>query len=194
MIQPDYKQMTRTELREYMLAHRDDEKAFHTYMDKVQQEAVKTPINDEVIADPQKFATFIEQNKQRKQQEATVQQTNSFSQNFHGNVYGVAGHVAGNQVINAQQQSLASAAMEIQALLTQLAQDYPEGSPEDKQTVAKMELRRKVKEDPTLKDRLLSAIKSGGIETVKVLTNNPFVSIPIETIKGWLEEEPQNKS
>ena len=86
MIQPDYKQMTRAELREYMLAHRDDEQAFHTYMDKVQQEAVKNPINDEVIADPQKFATFIEQNKQRKQQEATVQPTNSFSQNFHGNM------------------------------------------------------------------------------------------------------------
>lgn len=191
MIQPDYKQMTRTELREYMLAHRDDEQAFHTYMDKVQQEAVKTPINDEVIADPQKFATFIEQSKQRKQQEATVQPTNSFSQNFHGNVYGVANHVSGNQVINAQQQSLASAAMEIQALLTQLAQDYPEGSLEEKQTVAKMELRRKIKEDPSLKDRLLNAIKSGGIETVKVLTNNSFVSIPLETIKGWLEAEPQ---
>ena len=187
MIQPNYKQMTRTELREYMLAHRDDERAFHTYMDKVQQEAVKTPINDEVIADPQKFATFIEQNKQRKQQEAT----NMVSQNFHGNVYGVAGNVAGNQIINAQQQSLTSAAMEIQALLTQLAQDYPEGSLEEKQTLAKMELKRKVKEDPTLKDRLLNAIKSGGIETVKVLTNNPFVSIPLETVKGWLEAEPQ---
>lgn len=191
MIQPDYKQMTRTELREYMLAHRDDEQAFHTYMDKVQQEAVKTPINDEVIADPQKFATFIEQNKQRKQQGATVQPTNSFRQNFHSNVYGVAGHVAGNQIINAQQQSLTSAAMEIQALLTQLAQNYPEGSLEEKQTLAKMELKRKVKEDPSLKDRLLNAIKSGGIETVKVLTNNPFVSIPLETIKGWLEAEPQ---
>jgi hypothetical protein len=43
----------------------------------------------------------------------------------------------------------------------------------------------------SLKDRLLSAIKSGGIETVKVLTNNPFVSIPLETVKGWLEAEPQ---
>ena len=29
------------------------------------------------------------------------------------------------------------------------------------------------------------------IETVKVLTNNPFVSIPLETVKGWLEAEPQ---
>ena len=191
MIQPDYKQMTRTELREYMLAHRDDEQAFHIYMDKVQQEAVKTPINDEVIADPQKFAAFIEQNKQRKQQESTAQPTNSVSQSFHGNVYGVAGNVAGNQIINVQQQSLTSAAMEIQSLLTQLAQNYPDGSLEEKQTVAKMELKRKVKEDPTFKDRLLSAIKSGGIETVKVLTNNPFVSIPLETFKGWLEAEPQ---
>ena len=191
MIQPDYKQMTRTELREYMLAHRDDEQAFHIYMDKVQREAVKTPINDEVIADPQKFAAFIEQNKQRKQQESTAQPTNSVSQSFHGNVYGVAGNVAGNQIINAQQQSLTSAAMEIQSLLTQLAQNYPDGSVEEKQTVAKMELKRKVKEDSTFKDRLLSAIKSGGIETVKVLTNNPFVSIPLETFKGWLEAEPQ---
>ena len=191
MIQPDYKQMTRTELREYMLAHRDDEQAFHVYMDKVQREAVKTLINDEVIADPQKFAAFIEQNKQRKQQESTAQPTNSVSQSFHGNVYGVAGNVAGNQIINSQQQSLTSAAMEIQSLLTQLAQNYPDGSVEEKQTVAKMELKRKVKEDPTFKDRLLSAIKSGGIETVKVLTNNPFVSIPLETFKGWLEAEPQ---
>jgi hypothetical protein len=98
MIQPDYKQMNRAELREYMLTHRDDEQAFHTYMDKVQQESVKTPISDEVLADPQKFAAFIEQNKQRKQEEATAQAT-TVSQNFHGNVYGVAGNVAGNSLM-----------------------------------------------------------------------------------------------
>jgi hypothetical protein len=189
MIQPDYKQMNRSDLREYMLTHRDDERAFHAYMDKVQQESVKTPISDEVLDDPQKFATFIEQNKQRKQQDVTAQAANTVSQNFHGNVYGVAGNVAGNQIINAQQQSLSSAAMEIQALLTQLAQDYPNESPTEKQVIAKIKLRDKFKEDPTLKDRLLNAIKSGGIETIKVLTNNPFVSIPLETVKGWLEAE-----
>ena len=189
MIQPDYKQMNRSDLREYMLTHRDDERAFHAYMDKVQQESVKTPISDEVLDDPQKFATFIEQNKQRKQQDVTAQAANTVSQNFHGNVYGVAGNVAGNQIINAQQQSLSSAAMEIQALLTQLAQDYPNESPTEKQVIAKIKLRDKFKEDPTLKDRLLNAIKSGGIETIKVLTNNPFISIPLETVKGWLEAE-----
>jgi len=189
MIQPDYKQMNRSDLREYMLTHRDDERAFHAYMDKVQQESVKTPISDEVLNDPQKFATFIEQNKQRKQQDVTAQAANTVSQNFHGNVYGVAGNVAGNQIINAQQQSLSSAAMEIQALLTQLAQDYPNESPNEKQVIAKIKLHDKFKEDPTLKDRLLNAIKSGGIETIKVLTNNPFVSIPLETVKGWLEAE-----
>jgi hypothetical protein len=189
MIQPDYKQMNRSDLREYMLTHRDDEQAFHAYMDKVQQESVKMPISDEVIADPQKFATFIEQNKQRKQQEVTEQPVNSISQNFHGNVYGVAGNIAGNQIINAQQQSLRSAALEIQSLLTQLAQDYPNESPTEKQVIAKIKLHDKFKEDPTLKDRLLNAIKSGGIETIKVLANNPFVTIPLETVKGWLEAE-----
>jgi hypothetical protein len=189
MIQPDYKQMNRSDLREYMLTHRDDDQAFHAYMDKVQQESVKMPISDEVIADPQKFATFIEQNKQRKQQEVTEQPVNSISQNFHGNVYGVAGNIAGNQIINAQQQSLRSAALEIQSLLTQLAQDYPNESPTEKQVIAKIKLHDKFKEDPTLKDRLLNAIKSGGIETIKVLANNPFVTIPLETVKGWLEAE-----
>jgi hypothetical protein len=190
MIQPDYKQMNRGDLREYMLTHRDDDQAFHAYMDKVQLESVKTPVSDEVLTDPQKFATFIEQNKQRKhQKELTSQATNPISQNFHGNVYGVAGNVAGNQIINAQQQSLSSAALEIQALLTQLAQDYPNESPTEKQVIAKIKLHDKFKEDPTLKDRLLNAIKSGGIETIKVLTNNPFVSIPLETVKGWLEAE-----
>jgi hypothetical protein len=35
-----------------------------------------------------------------------------------------------------------------------------------------------------------NAAKSGGVELIKVLTNNPFVSVPLETVKGWIEAEP----
>ncbi|WP_019498240.1 DUF6887 family protein [Pseudanabaena sp. PCC 6802] len=160
-IQPDYKQMNRAELREYMLAHRDDEQAFHAYMDKVQQESIKTPISDEVLADPQKFSTFLEQRKQRKQQ-------------------------------NAKQQGMTSLATKFQALVTQLDQGLIDRLPEEEQTLlVKIQLQHKVEKDPTFKWQLLSAIKSRDIEKVKVLTNDLVVSIPLETLKGWLEADPK---
>jgi hypothetical protein len=59
-----------------------------------------------------------------------------------------------------------------------------------KQIVFQMELQQKVKNNPSLKDRFVSATKAGSVELVKVLTNNPFVSVPLETVKGWLEAEP----
>ncbi|MBD2610180.1 hypothetical protein H6G94_02630 [Nostoc punctiforme FACHB-252] len=72
-------------------------------------------------------------------------------------------------------------------MLKQLAQRYPNISEVQKQTVFKMELQQKLRESPTLKQRFLGAVKAGGFELAKVLTNNPFVSVPIETVKGWLE-------
>lgn len=38
MMQPDFKAMTRKELLTYMLEHRDDDRAFHAFMDKVYAE------------------------------------------------------------------------------------------------------------------------------------------------------------
>lgn len=42
---------------------------------------------------------------------------------------------------------------------------------------------------PTLKHRLRSALRARGIEALKAIFNHPLVSIPIETIKGWVEAE-----
>jgi hypothetical protein len=75
-------------------------------------------------------------------------------------------------------------------MLTELAQRYPNASEAHRRTVFQMELEQKMVEDPTLKQRFLSAAKAGGFELVKVLTNNPFVSVPMETAKGWLEAKP----
>ena len=52
-----------------------------------------------------------------------------------------------------------------------------------------MELQQKLKENPTLRDRILSSAKAGGFELVKVLTDNPFITVPLETFKGWIEAE-----
>jgi hypothetical protein len=75
-------------------------------------------------------------------------------------------------------------------ILGQLAQRYPKASKIQKQTVFQMEFQQRMRENPTLKARFLSSVKAGGYELVKVLTNNPFVSVPIEMVRAWIESEP----
>ena len=72
-------------------------------------------------------------------------------------------------------------------MLNQLAQKYPSASEADKQIAFKLELQRKLQEIPTLKQRLLGAVKGGGFELVKVVTDNPFIGVTIEIFRGWLE-------
>jgi hypothetical protein len=80
-------------------------------------------------------------------------------------------------------QSLAEATKEIQDLLNQLAKTNP-----NEATIADT-IKQEIQRNPTLKTRLVNALKTGGIEALKVIFNNPFVSIPVETIKGFLEAE-----
>jgi hypothetical protein len=50
-----------------------------------------------------------------------------------------------------------------------------------------MELQEVSATDPSFIQRLRNALRSGGFELVKVLTNNPFVSVSLETLRGWIE-------
>jgi vesicle coat complex subunit len=102
--------------------------------------------------------------------------------NFNAPVTGAAGNVEGD-FINNPPQNLADAAAEIQQLLNQLAQTNP--TP----TEAAEAIKHEIKDNPTLKQRLRSALKAGGIEALKAIFNHPLVSVPIETIKGWIEAE-----
>jgi hypothetical protein len=47
-MKPDFKAMNKLELRAYVLAHRDDEDAFHAYIDKLQSDdrRVKHPATE----------------------------------------------------------------------------------------------------------------------------------------------------
>jgi hypothetical protein len=111
--------------------------------------------------------------------------------NIGGSFQGVA-NSGDNSVIYNDSNSLADKDVSefIVDMLTDLAQRYPNASEVHKRTVFQMELEQKMVEDPTLKQRFLNAAKAGGFELVKVLTNNPFVSVPMETAKGWLEAKP----
>lgn len=111
-----------------------------------------------------------------------VQQTFNIS----GPITGFAGNVEGDQHIYApeQRQNLVEAAAEIQQLLYQLAQMNPTST----EVVAEA-VHQEIKRNPTLKARLASALKAGGLEALKAIFNHPLFSIPAETVKGWLEAE-----
>ncbi len=71
---------------------------------------------------------------------------------------------------------------EVQQLLYQLAHTPRTAN----QTFAEA-VKEEIKAKPTLRQRLLSALKAGGIEALKAIFDDPVVSIPVETVKGFLE-------
>ena len=76
-------------------------------------------------------------------------------------------------------QTPAESAKEIQDLLLQLQQS----NPADIEALVE----QRVKNDPTLRDRIRNALKEGGLETMKVIF--PLTGIAIETVRGWVEAE-----
>lgn len=68
MTQPNFDQMSRVELRAYVLKHRDDEEAFHAYVDRLATEPVLARGTPEDARDPVRFAEILEQVKKIKQE------------------------------------------------------------------------------------------------------------------------------
>lgn len=68
MTQPNFEQMSRAQLRDYVLKHRDDEAAFHAYMDRLATEPVLARGTPEDARDPVRFAEILERVKKMKQE------------------------------------------------------------------------------------------------------------------------------
>jgi HEAT repeat protein len=132
--------------------------------------------NDKVLSNPQGNIINVTEIK------------NDFSNaNFGGaNIANLGGTVNEQKIVQKTEvlkQSLAEATKEIEDLLKQLAKTNPSEA-----TIADT-IQQEIKRNPTFKARLVNALKTGGIEALKTIFNNPFVSIPVETIKGFLEAE-----
>ncbi|MBD2693140.1 COR domain-containing protein [Anabaena catenula] len=84
-----------------------------------------------------------------------------------------------------QKQNLAEAAAEIQQLFHQLSKNNQTSTNE----IITNAIHQEIKRNPTLKARLIAALKAGGLEALKAIFNHPVFSIPAETIKGFLEAE-----
>ncbi|MGH8001547.1 MAG: hypothetical protein ACREPR_19530 [Brasilonema sp.] len=107
-----------------------------------------------------------------------MSETPKVQMNFNDPVTGVAGNVEGDMIDNPPPKTPAEAAQEIQQLLKQLQQDNPTATEEEL-------VKQVIQNNPTLKTRLINALRQGGTEALKVFF--PFISIPLETIRGFLE-------
>ncbi len=103
------------------------------------------------------------------------------------------GEIKGNAkiagVINeAEQKNLVDAAQEIQQLLEQLSETYPTTTIKEKNTVV-IEAVDQIESNPTLKAKVINALKAGGTEAFKEAIDHPLVNILVATIEGWQDAE-----
>ena len=105
--------------------------------------------------------------------------------NFQAPVTGAAGKVEGNQNIYAseQKQTLAQAAEEIQKLLKQLEKTNPTATLEQQKAYVDAAI------SPTLKQRCVGALKSGGETAIDEFLDNPYVNVGKAVVKGWIKPE-----
>ncbi|RCJ20525.1 hypothetical protein A6770_31415 [Nostoc minutum NIES-26] len=94
----------------------------------------------------------------------------------------------GNYYAAGQPQSLAEAAAEIQLLLKQLEQTYPTTTPLQKEIIAAEAIKR-IKTKPLLKERIINAVKEGGLAAFEKAIDNPAGAFIVNYIKGWHEVE-----
>lgn len=83
-----------------------------------------------------------------------------------------------------EEQDLAEAAAKIQSLLKQLSETYPTITSRDKNIVVG-EAIDQIENNPTLKAKVIKALKAGGTEAFKEAVNHPLVNILLATIEGW---------
>ena len=108
------------------------------------------------------------------------------------------GHMSGGElkgnakvagVINeAEKQNLADAATEIQELLEQLSKTNSTTTYKEKTAVVG-EVVDRIESNPTLKTKVINALKAGGTEAFKEAIDHPLVNILVATIEGWQDAE-----
>nr|WP_322715964.1 pentapeptide repeat-containing protein [Nostoc sp. ChiQUE02]MDZ8228819.1 pentapeptide repeat-containing protein [Nostoc sp. ChiQUE02] len=100
-------------------------------------------------------------------------------------------YVQGNYYAAGQPQSLAEAAAEIQLLLKQLEQTYPTTTTSQQMVIAAEAINR-IESNPTLKKRVINAVKEGGLAAFEKAIDNPAGAFIVGAIKGWQEVEAED--
>ncbi len=93
-------------------------------------------------------------------------------------------YVQGNYYAAAQQKSIVEAASEIQQLLEQLDKSYPIDTTTGKMALA-TEAMSRIESNPSLAERIVSALQAGSIEAIAQLLNHPASSFVIGALEDW---------
>jgi hypothetical protein len=101
-------------------------------------------------------------------------------------------YVQGNYYAAGQPQSLAQAAAEIQLLLKQLEQTYPTATTSQQMVVA-AEAINQIENNPTMKQKVINAVKEGGLAAFEKAIDNPAGAFIAGAIKGWQEIEAEGR-
>ena len=91
----------------------------------------------------------------------------------------------GGTIINEAEskQSLADAAAKIQKLLKQLETAYPSSTTK----VIAEEAIKRIESDPSWKQKIVNAVKEGGLAAFEKAIDNPAGAFVVGAIKGWQE-------
>lgn len=89
-----------------------------------------------------------------------------------------------NNYSSEQRQTLQEAAKEIQQLLEQLSKTDYSSNPTNNLEIANQAI-QEIEKNPSLKSRIITALKAGGKETFKELIDHPAVNILMASIEGW---------
>ena len=120
-----------------------------------------------------------------------IEEVNTMSNNI--NQYGTGDNIAGDKVagdkINTQinhSQNLAQAAQDIKALLTQLDQDYDRTTPTGQAMISAQAIAT-IEKNPTLKARIVNALKEGGTTALEEAIDHPAVKPVVALLKGFMD-------
>ena len=107
--------------------------------------------------------------------------------------YGSGDNIAGDKVLGDKihtqinnSQDLTQAAKDIKTLLTQLETDYDPATPVG-QTMMTAKVIESVDNNPTLKARVINALKEGGSTALEEAIDHPVVKPVVAALKGFMD-------
>ena len=83
-----------------------------------------------------------------------------------------------------ERQTLAEAAAEIHQLLKVLVVSYPSDLPIETQAEIDVAVKG-ISKDPALKERVVAALREGGLKALEKFTDNPYVGVLAASYQGW---------
>lgn len=90
----------------------------------------------------------------------------------------------GTQINNSQ--NLVQAAQDIKDLLTQLDQDYDNSTPTGQAMISAKAIEA-IDKNPTLKARVVNALKEGGATALEEAIDHPVVKPVVAMVKGFID-------